>query len=113
MSSNIYTLQQYKMVINGEEFFHFTTKYYLTEYENALFSFGKSTSCEDIRPFSETFQANKKQAEIVRKDLEDCFESDPDYKLWYFTEQGAFSDYDWQWNEEEKANYGIKKGEEK
>ena len=60
MAKNIYTLQQYKMNINGEEFFFFTTEYYLTEYENALFSFGKSTICEDIKPFSETFQINKK-----------------------------------------------------
>lgn len=112
MAKNIYTLQQYKMIINGEEFFHFTTKYYLTEYENALFSFGKSNICEDIKPFSETFQTNKKQAEETRKGLENSFESDPDYKLWYFTKQGAFSDYDWQWNEEERINYGIKKEKE-
>ncbi len=111
MNKKIYTLQQYKMVINGEEFFHFTTKYYLTEYENALFSFGKSTICKDIRPFSETFQTNKKQAEEVKKGLENSFDSDPDYKLWHFTEQGAFSDYDWQWNEEEKTNYGTLKEE--
>ena len=97
------------MVINGEEFFHFTTKYYLAEYENALFSFSKSTSREDIKPFSETFQANKRQSEENRKGLENSFESDPDYKLWYFSQQGAFSDYDWQWNEEEKANYGTLK----
>ena len=109
MSKSIYTLQQYKMIIDGEEFFHFTTKYYLAEYENALFSFGKSTICKDIRPFSETFQAGKRQAEETRKGLENSFEADPDYKLWYFTKQGAFSDYDWQWNEETKTNIGTLK----
>lgn len=109
MAKNIYTLQQYKMIINGETFFHFTTKNYLAEYENALFSFGKSTSCEGIKPSSETFQATKRQAEENKKGLDNSFEGDPDYKLWHFSEQGVFNDYDWEWNEEERANYGTLK----
>lgn len=109
MNKKIYTLQQYKMNINGKEVFYFTTEYYLTEYENALFSFGKSTICKDIKPFAEIFQINKKQAEMARAGLENCFERDPDCELWTFSQHGAFSDYDWQWNEEEKANYGTKR----
>lgn len=109
MNKKIYTLQQYKMIINGKEVFYFTTEYYLTEYENALFSFGKSTICKDIKPFAEIFQINKKQAEMARAGLENCFERDPDCELWTFSQHGAFSDYDWQWNEEEKANYGTLK----
>ena len=62
--------------------------------------------------FLKLFKSIKKQVEIARTGLENCFERDPDYKLWYFAEQGAFSDYDWQWNEEEKANYGTLKERE-
>lgn len=109
MNKKIYTLQQYKMIINGKEVFYFTTEYYLAEYENALFSFGKSTICKDIKPFAEIFQINKKQAEMARAGLENCFVRDPDCELWTFSQHGAFSDYDWQWNEEEKANYGTLK----
>lgn len=109
MNKKIYTLQQYKMIINGKEVFYFTTEYYLAEYENALFSFGKSTICKDIKPFAEIFQINKKQAEMARAGLENCFIRDQDCELWTFSQHGVFSDYDWQWNEEERANYGTLK----
>lgn len=100
------------MIINGKEVFYFTTEYYLAEYENALFSFGKSTICKDIKPFAEIFQINKKQAEMARAGLENCFIRDPDCELWTFSQHGAFSDYDWQWNEEERVNYGTRKEEQ-
>ena len=98
-----------KWLLTVKKFFYFTTEYYLAEYENALFSFGKSTICKDIKPFAEIFQINKKQAEMARAGLENCFIRDPDCELWTFSQHGAFSDYDWQWNEEEKANYGTLK----
>ena len=91
MNKKIYTLQQYKMIINGKEVFYFTTEYYLAEYENALFSFGKSTICKDIKPFAEIFQINKKQAEMARAGLEKLFYKRPRLRIMdFFTTRRVF-----------------------
>lgn len=109
MAKNIYTLQQYVLKINNKEVHYFEIKAYKAEYENALFSFGKSNYCSKIKPYTEDFLTSKKRGEEWKQGLEESIKKCEDYELYNYKQHGFLEDYNWQWNEEERTNYGTLK----
>lgn len=112
MAKNIYTLQQYVFKINNKEVHYFEIKAYKAEYENALFSFGKSNLCSKIKPYTEDFTITRKRAEEWKQGLEKSVEKCKDYELYNYKQHGFLEDYNWEWNEQKRINYGTKKEKE-
>lgn len=109
MAKNIYTLQQYIFKINDKEVHFFEIKAYKAEYENALFSFGKSNLCSKIKPYAEDFLTSKKQGEEWKQGLEKSVEKCKDYELYNYEQHGFLNNYDWKYDEETKTNIGTLK----
>ena len=106
MAKNIYTLQHYKMNINGEETWSFEIKTYST-YANILHSWGKSI-CKGLEPCIEEFIPSKKEAFERKKDMGE-YMLGTGRKLWNYQKLGMHRDYNWEYDETERSYIGTPK----
>lgn len=109
MAKKIYTLQHYKMNINDEEVWQFAIVAYPT-FGNALNVFGKSY-CSEIKLCIEEFMSSRAEA---RRELEkiEKYMLETRRKIFNYKDYGSPEDYNWDWNEEERTNYGTLKNKE-
>lgn len=110
MAKNIYTLQQYKLIIDNKEVWLFEVRAYSTDW-NALHYFGNGI-CKGLKPCIEELQVSKKEAINRKKDMEE-YMLKTGREIYNQNKHGLLSiDYTWAYDEETKTNVGTLKERE-
>lgn len=107
MAKNFYTLQEYVLEINNKKVLLFRVKAY-PQYQNALFTFGKSEYGK-ITPYAEEFLRSKKEGEERKTSMEEYTKKEKDFELYDVKKHGLLTDYDWSYNSVSRINFGTLK----